>query len=308
MNRFDSRYVLIGFLVVAVALAGCLDIFGGGSTEEPVDDTENETVQRVSVTQNDGLTLRFQSFSQQYSEGEPIVLELTLENTGQRVAEQIEKELFGASFIAGAQPQFPGQTMLRGVDQGNNRDGESTVIQWQVPNPVDLELGTTETFPAGARVKYNYETTARGSFTIVSSREFEGSGSPITTQTTAGPLSVSIELDSPKPVFQGATGTTQLSVPVRVTNIGDGKVADINGEPQPIHVIRAEFPNTDRASLECPPTISLFDGTRRVICTATVPTDVFEQQIAIRLDLSYDYFETQKTSFSVEGAEGDLSS
>lgn len=291
--------VLITCLIAAVLLSGCLS--GGGDT-----DPGNET-ERATVTPDDGLTLSFRSYTDLYSEGEAIVLELDLENTGQARAEEIDVRLFGASFIAGEEPQFPGNQNLRGVDLSDDEPGEQTTVTWQIRNPVDLENGMTEAFPAGVRIRYTYGTTARAAFTIVPGNSFQGNDAPITTDTSAGPIDVDIDISSPKPVYSGGDSTATISVPIRFTNRGDGRVADIHGNPQPIHILRAEFPNSDRATLECPPTVSLFDGTRRIICTAEVPANVFEEQLSVRLELGYDYFERVDTTFRVRGLPGDQS-
>lgn len=295
-----KKYVAVALLLVVVLSAGCVG--GGDDTEDDMNQTE-----RVSVTQNDGLTLTFQSLQPTYTEGEPVVLELGMENTGQKMANGIQKKLFGADFIAQVAPQFPGKPSLRPVDQAANKPGEKTTVTWQINNPVNLDAGFTETFPANVRVTYNYQTTATASFTAVSGKDYSGDGSVVTTRTTAGPIGVEVDMTSPTPVYPSGGSNTEVSVPLVLTNRGDGEVANLNGDPQPIHILDAEFPNTDRATLSCPPTVSLFDGTRRIICTAQLPTDVFEQQFMIRLDLGYDYFETQKTSFQVRGLEGDQS-
>lgn len=299
MHRVTAKkYLAVTFLILTVLIAGCV----GGEEEEPTNETE-----QVAVTQNDGLTLSLHSQRPTYAEGEPVVLELQMENTGQKMANGIETALFGADFIAQVPPQFPGKQGLRPVDTQANEEGEQTTVTWQINNPVNLDNGFTETFPANVRVNYNYQTTATASFTLVSGKDYSGSGTPVTTTTSAGPLDVVMDMESPRPIYPSGGDTTEISVPLEITNKGDGKVADMNGDPQPVNIMNAEFPNTDRASIDCPPTVSLFDKTRRTICTAHVPSDVFEQEFMVRFDLAYDYFETDRTTFDVRGLEGDQS-
>ncbi len=290
----STRSVLVLVLVAAVLVAGCVE---SEEEPEPVDDEE-----QVTMTQHDGLSLAFRSYDEVYPEGDPVILELALENTGERRAENIEARLFGADFIAGKPPQFSGTSSLRGVDVDENRAGEDTTITWELENPVSLSAGNTETFPAGVRVRYNYETAAQASLTIVDEDQFDGNESQITPRVTAGPVSIAFDITSPQPVYsEEGQDTVEIPVPVRVTNDGDGEVADINGDPRPIQVVEASFPDSDSATLDCPPTVSLFDGTRRMMCTAHVPADVFERELRIQLRLTYDYFETQRTTFSVQG-------
>lgn len=301
MMRTTQKQVLVALLVITVLVAGCV---GGGSEEEP--DT-NQT-ERVSVTQNDGLTALFSSRKDTYREGEPIEFELVLENTGERMANGITTQLTGASFIAGVEPQFPGRPSLQPVDRSENKAGEDTRVRWQIANPVNLERGFVESYPAKAWINYNYQTRARGAFTAVSGKDFDGESSPITTQTSAGPLSVDIEMESPTPVYPSDNQQTEIPVSVKVVDRGDGAVENLNGDQQPIHVQTAEFPNTDKAALECPPTISLFDGEGRLSCTAYLPSDVIEEQFTMQIVFAYSYLETQELSFQIEGLEGDQSS
>jgi hypothetical protein len=284
-----------------VLLAGCTS---GGSD---VGDDTNAT-DRVSVTQDDGLTLTFRSVKDTYGEGEPVVLELGVENTGQKPANGIEKALYGADFIAQKQPQFQGKSSLRPVDQSSNQPGEKTTVTWRITNPVNLDTGFTQTFPANVRVKYNYQTTATASFTAVAGNDHdESDSSPVTTRTTAGPLGVTVDIQTPTPVYASDGEHSSVNIPVVITNRGDGRVAGLNGDARNIQITQAAFPNTDAASLNCPETVSLYNGERHVPCTAQVPADVFEQQFTMQIDLAYDYFETQSTTFDVRGLEGDQS-
>lgn len=288
-----SRHVLVLCMMAAIVLAGCT----GGETDDP----NNETDQ-VSVTQQEGLTMAFWSYEEAYLEGDPIMLELELENTAEGQAENIETALFGADFVAGEEPRITGSSSLDGVDLSDNEEGEDTTITWEIENPVTLPEGRTDTFRAGVRVGYEYETTTEARITLVSEDNLEGNETPVTPTTTAGPLDVAIDINSPQPVdASDGQDMAELFIPIQVTNSGSGEVADLWGDPQPIHVMEAEFPDSDDAVLDCPPTVSLFDGTRRMDCTATVPADVFERQLRMNLQFQYDYFDIQETSFSIQG-------
>lgn len=293
-----NRYLPVLSLLLLILLAGCTSPFGNGET------AANETDQQLRITQNDGISMSFQSLQPSYIEGEELVFQLDMQNTGERTASSIQKELFGASFIAGADPYFSGKSRLVGVDKGTERSGEETSVVWRFSNPVNLEAGVPQTFPAGVRVSYDYATRARASFTIVPRSSFTGDSSPVTTQNTAGPLQVAVDVESPKPIFRSDTGTTQTSIPVEITDVGDGTVANIDGQRQDVQIVSAEFLNAVDASLDCPDTVQLFDGSRRFICSADLPSDVFRQQLTMEMSIAYPYFELQETSFDVEGLDG----
>ncbi len=293
LSDISVRDRLMFILLVAVLLAGCV---GGGETE-PVNDTET-----VSVTQTEGLSMDFYPYDRVFAEGNPVILELNLENTGEGRAENIETALFGAGFVAGQPPAYAGDTRLRGVNLDENRAGADTVVGWEIDNPVSLSQGVRETYTAGVRVSYDYQTTADASLTLVSEQNFDGDDAPVTTSTTAGPLGVEFDITSPEPVYsEEEEETTEISVPVRIQNLGSGEVADLDRQSRPVHVMYAEFPETDAATLDCPPTVRLFDDYATLRCTATVPTDVFERDLRMELHMEYSYFQREQTAFDIEG-------
>lgn len=293
-----KRVHLVTILIVTLIFAGC-------TTSEQEQPDINGT--QIQVTQDDGLTLDFGSIASTYREGEQIVLELNAKNTGQKPAQNIQTRLFGASFIAGTQPTFPGQTILDGVDRSKNQPGQQTTVTWQIPNPVDLDAGDSDDYTAGVRVLYGYQTTARGTFTLVPQQNFDGNQAPIATRTTAGPLGVDIQVSSPKPIPRTNQETVKEPIAIQIRNNGDGRVADIRGDPLEVQVLNAEFPNTDKATITCPPSVRLYDNTGVIRCTARLPTDVYRQQMTLKLDLGYYYFEEQDTTIRIEGMPGDQS-
>lgn len=301
------RKTLAVLLVAAVAVTGC--------TALPTGDDGDEDQNQVRITQNDGLSIAFQSLSDSYLEDGQIVLELTLENTGQRVAENIRAELYGASFLVGTDCSTAGtcpRSSLDGVDKSAQQPGDTTSGVWRVRNPVDLGEGETRSFPAGVRVLYDYETIASGAFRVVPRRGFEGSSQPITTDNTAGPVQARFRIDSPMPVSSPSGNTVDVSIPVRIRNVGPGTVAsDLDGNAGQVSM-NLTFPNagnvanvTDCGGSSGTYSARLFDGRRDVICTASIQEDVFDTQLTLEADLSYSYFETQETTFRIEGLAGD---
>lgn len=299
-----NRKTLALLLVATVAVTGCTALPTGG------DDDDDE--QSVRITQNDGLSLAFQSLSDSYLEDGQIVLELTLENTGQREATDIRTELYGASFLINTAPDNVPSSTLSGVDKAAQQSGDSTTAIWRVANPVNLGEGGTQSFPAGVRVLYNYETSASGSFRVVPRRGFEGSSQRITTDNTAGPVQAQFDIDSPKPVSSPSGTAVDVTIPVTVRNRGSGTVAsDLDGTAGSVSM-NVSFQSagnlaniTDCGGSSGVYSARLFDGSRDVICTASITEDVFDTQLTLQADLNYTYFETQETTFRIEGLAGD---
>lgn len=303
--RLTRRSALVLLLAAAVLFAGCTGP-GGDEPQEPQTNDTTDDEPDIRVTPTDGISVSFRSLSDTYLEGEGVSLQLDLTNTGQRDASSIQKRLFGASFIAGRQPYFSGKNRLSGVNKENQRPGEETTVVWRLDNPVNLDGGVKKVFPAGVRLAYTYRTDAEASFTIVPQHSYSGDSDPVNTQTTAGPLRVTTDVSTPKPVTTSDTGDTQASIPITVENVGDGAIADINGNAGRIQIERSAFQSSD-ATLECPESIQLSQGTRRFVCTATFPGDIFQRYLTLEMELEYPYFETVETSFQIEGLQGDQS-
>lgn len=302
----NSRHVPMLVLLAALVVAGCTSPLGG--------DTGDDDEPDFRITQNDGLSLSFRSLSQTYLEDGQIVLELTLQNTGQKEASGIQTELYGASFLIGTSPDRTPRSTLAGVDRAAEQEGQTTSAIWRILNPVDLDQGDTQPFPAGVRVLYDYATTATGAFRVVPREGFEGGSSRITTENTAGPVKATFTIDSPMPVSSPTGDTVEVSIPVTVRNTGDGTVAsNIDGDTGEIWM-NMSFPNagdlanvTDCGGSSGVHTFQLFDGQRDIICTASITEDVFDTQLTMAADLNYTYFETQETTFRIEGLGGDQS-
>lgn len=281
-------------LAVTVVLTGCIGP-DNGSSDEPANNT-------VTPAEGTGLDMTFRPAEETYLEGEPIVLELHLANRGEGMARNIQTRLFDTSFIVGAQPERSGATELRGVDTVQNRSGEETAYLWRIDNPVNLEQGVTDSFPAGIMVQYDYETTAETTVTFVSDRRYDGESEQATTETTAGPIDVQFDMDTPQPVYADEDDNrTWIQARVRLKNVGDGALKDITEEQQDVRIRDARFVAADSAELSCPESVTVVGGDRLFTCEAYVPSDIVQQQLTMQLELAYTYTEEASTTFNVEG-------
>lgn len=306
----QNRHIFALSLVAAVVLAGCTALPGGGG------DTD-ETEQRYRITQEDGLTISFQSLQPNYFEDSQIVLDFSAQNTGQSVAENVNAKLYGASFLAGKSLSLS-QTQLTGVDQAARQPGGITTATYQENNPVDLRQGETRSFPAGVRVAYDYNTSASAAFRIVRRADFGGTSELVTTDNTAAPVKAKIQVQSPKPVSSPSGDSINISIPIKVQNVGGGSVVKgISGDRGEVEM-DVSFPLASSGTAkitECgassgsTATFSFPRGqtARQVVCTAEISSDVFDTQLTIDATLEYTYFETSETSFQIEGLAGDQS-
>ncbi|MFB6294249.1 MAG: hypothetical protein ABEI97_00670 [Candidatus Nanohaloarchaea archaeon] len=300
-----NRHVFALALVASILLAGCTALPGQGGGDE-----EDEAETRYRITQNDGLSVSFQSLQPTYFDDGPITLDLSLQNTGQASADDIKAKLYGASFLAGIGIS-PARRTLQGVDKAAQQAGGiATATQtFQADNhSVNLRQGQTQSFPAGVRVMYDYSTNASASFSVVPRRDFTGGSALVTTDNTAGPVKASIKVQSPKPVSaSGSGGTVTVSIPIQVRNVGGGQVVSgIDGSRGDVG-LNVGFPRASSSTASitgCSPSSFQFPrgaSQRRVVCTAEISQDVFDTQLTLQADLDYTYFETQETSFSIEG-------
>ncbi|MFB6076706.1 MAG: hypothetical protein ABEK12_01080, partial [Candidatus Nanohaloarchaea archaeon] len=119
------------------------------------------------------------------------------------------------------------------------------------------------------------------------------------------------DINSPMPVSSTGGKKAEISFEVSVQNVGDGTVAaNLDGEPGTVRM-NVSFPNAgDLAEVTgCGGstgvhTFRLYSGKRDVICTATIEEGMFQTQLSVQADMNYTYFETQETSFQIEGQAG----
>ncbi len=189
-DSMQGRTLALMLLVAAVATAGCTSLFGGDGEDGP----------DVRITEDDGLSTTLTSLSSTYREGEDIGLRLAVANTGEAPARDITARLFGPLFLnvdTCGDMYRDVASRLTGVDRAAAQDGQETAVEWTCTNPVDLPAGETQDVRAGAVVAYRYNTTASASFRVVPRETFTGTSSPVSTDSSAAPVSAEIDLSSP---------------------------------------------------------------------------------------------------------------
>lgn len=295
---------LVAALAAAMLISGCTAFLPGG------DDGGNRT--ETTLTQNDGLTVEFGAVAGRYLEDETIEVEMRLENTGQARATGISVSMYGSAAVRSDDLIQRPDSSLRPVDPGSGEPGGSTTAIWRSANRLDLPEGETQDVQVTGEVTYRYNTTARASYSVVPRSDFDGGAEPVATENTAGPVSASVDLKTPVPIFETAEDN-MVSVPVTVRNVGDGEVdgpvsfdMDLPGVGE--YVLLESCQGTPASDL--PIDVALFeDGSREVVCQVNMTrlADRLQFQSTVRMDigLDYGYVEEEQTSFTVEGLPGD---
>ncbi|MCJ7478678.1 MAG: hypothetical protein MUP63_00680 [Candidatus Nanohaloarchaeota archaeon QJJ-7] len=244
------------------------------------------------MTPNDGLSLSLDAPGSPYSEGEQIIFELDVENTGQETVDTAKASLHGASFLDSSNCGGVDKEAndLSGVLKSVNQPGGKTSLVWtcSYPGSMNLREGETSPFQAGVEVTYDYETSAEAEFSVVPPEDDVGNPSSVSTDNTAAPVSADIQLSSPR-----AVGDQEISVPFVIRDTGDGEV---DGK---VHYELTLFGDQESGDKR------LVDGSRTVTKTFDVPPVSAKTNYRPRLTLSYDYQEELGTSFILKGLSGD---
>lgn len=283
----SPRSWCVAALLCSVALAGCT------APTPPGASSGSGSGDDVTVTPNDGLSIAFGTPGSPYQEGEDVLLELLLENTGEAEASDITITTSGISFVAESQcggNQQPGDGFSLSPVVGSQQGGKQNVI-WSCSNSVDLDEGGHDTFPAGIEVTYGYDTDARTTLTAVPADEYGGTSSQAQTQNSAGPVHATMEIASPRPVPEGGTSFT---VPVTIENVGDGEIAN-NGQ---VGLSTGPNINCDQS------TVRVIQGETSIDCSTTTISTSVRQDLTLELELSYTYRESTGTTFRIDGLPG----
>lgn len=269
------RRVLL-LLGLAVLVAGC-------TLQPPSDDGGD-----ITLTPSDGLTATLEPSASSIVDGDSMVVELALQNTGGSTARVTAATLFGAAAFNGcvATRALDDPIVLNPAIPAADQIGGQTRLQWSCDSvSTTLGSGESDSFPVGAEFTYGYNTTARTSFTVVRPGE-TASGSGQGTSNTAGPVHATIGVADPARVDDGA-----VSLPITITNVGDG---DVVGDVS----LAASTPQSAGTVEQCPETVSLIEGRRDVLCRISfnrAPSSGTQVLVAVEMDYAY----TERASSSV---------
>ncbi len=283
-----TRTRLVLGLALAVLVAGCTQVPGLPGEGDGPD---------VTITPEDGLTVALEPSSRSIRNGDGLVVELDVENTGQHDAGIEAATLFGSSIFDGCtadrEPSQDQPITLNAALPDADQVGGQTRLGWTCESvSTALDSGESDAFPVGVETTYTYGTTARTSFTI-SRPDDTAAPSGQSSTNTAAPVHATIDVADPAVI---ESDDDQVSLPITVENVGDGEVAgDVS-----LSVATPQSPGT---VTQCPGTVSLIDGSRDVLCRVSFSGSPPSSgtQIIVEVDLDYRYTERAETSVTVTG-------
>lgn len=295
-----NRKLLLLFVAASLVTAGCL---GGNNNSGPQTNIP-------TLTQNDGLDIEFESAANEYYTGDRATFTIEMQNTGEKDAWLREVQLFKAAWIDKPFVYKGDRQRLRGVDKVNNVPGRSRRFIADPLIDVELDRGTSHTYDVGLRVKYDYVTDARSEFTITPFKRFrdeadaEPSTRPISTDTSAGPMRVSVDANDPLPAAAG-----KVNLPIVIENVGDGRLAeDRNGRPTllPGSYVQLEAGNAQITNCDLEGgNLVMYDDKKKLFCTINIGQAAIETEtnLILKTHLEYTYVEDQQTQVTVRGQD-----
>lgn len=282
MNRDGAAALL---LVIIVAAAGCTALEGGEDEEE-----------EVRVTPTDGLSVSFQPSKRAFSENEVLRFDVQVQNTGRAEASAVTTDVFGNPFVdnSGDRCDPPlddqiGDTLSRPIP-ANNQPGEEYNEEWRCDpaaalDGFDLPDGADDTFTAGMKTEYDYETAAAAQVTVEEAGDI-GSKRAVTTDNSAAPVKAKIAMKSPQAIREDGS----LRIPVTIRNVGDGEIVD-----------KVEYEiSTSSTDTTVTGGTTLIGGSRQIM-EEIGGFDAAGSTYDIQIDLSYTYKERTTSEFTVEG-------
>lgn len=250
----QRKTLLTALLVFTVALAGCTQLQGDSNDN-------NQDQNQITVTQNDGLSIDFSSVSNEYYTGQQARFQTQVENTGEAEATIQSMSLYGASWASGTS-LISGTPTLTGAEPTNNIAGGSSVYSVNVGlGSISLSQGQQDSYSVGLQTEYTYSTEARSSITLMDEqtyRENQNSRTQMQSSTTAGPVRISFKGNTPYP-----DRDSTVSIPIQVTDVGDGRLAeDAQGTPV-ITSLEVTVEGEDVTLLDRSGSIKIYEGSRQ---------------------------------------------
>lgn len=293
----NNKSILVGFLIVAVAIAGCVhtNILGDDGNEDEQEDFSS------SITQNDGLTITLKSPTNSYEDGQNAVLEAEFENTGEGDAKVAtgDVSIFGPSWASEDGDVPTSEENLEGYDQLRGIQGESWNTEFNPTINANLAEGQEEPYTVFMTTTYEYDSETRSTLTLVGEDEWENRAGAQTTMTDnilAGPVQIQFNGETPFPADRD-----EVSVPVQATNVGDGDVVD---EQVDVAVNLEGSSSTISLGDDCEQSgMDLFDGQREFRCTITIDEglSVPERTFSLTATANYTYSEENQARFRAVG-------
>lgn len=323
MIQLDSDKVALGILMAIVIASGCTNGDQSG----------------VTVDQTSGLTI--QSFSPATAEvfsGQPVSLEMTVENSGGRDAENVKATIFniptdsGSSGDASRTWSVSGDVTksldtIRSADPETDAPAVPRTVTWGLESP-QLDQGVTIPYDIFTRVYYEYSTKGTTQIQVMDSDRYRDSGATRSTPTvdnSGGPIQLEVRTrtpivfydssDSPSSQFCVIAKNQGTGTPT-VTGAGSGDIKSISDSEKNKVELRVDVSGS---------TLQFADSSNGQSATETVEivgsegVNCFELEtsgsagnlqttLPVTVTANYGYYIEDQTSVTVEGTRESESS
>lgn len=292
MNR---RTVLVGLLALSILFAGCTQL-------ENTNDTEDGEDQGVEITQNDGLSIEFSSVTREYYTGDSYTFTADFQNTGEHEATITDTTLYGPSWVSDDDWPSDGRT-LGAVEEANQFEGGTANHQFTGDVSTSLGAGQSDSYEVGLRTHYDYAASSRTSLTVMAEdeyREDSTSRTQVDTEVNAGPVHLRFDVRTPIPAGRS------VNIPVQVTNVGDGEIADgeDSDENTVDNAVSVTISRENGDEVCSTGTETVYEGSRTFNCqfdTSDILSGAPQTSVTLVADADFSYVEDDRTSVTVLG-------
>lgn len=290
----------IGLLLIAITVivAGCMDTNG---------DAEFTQTQGVEIT-------NFTSTPSTVFDTQNANLRMSLTNTGEVDAENVQAEIFNVPFGDNEEQEWEGDQLINfdtlrpaDVEAGIPATPRERTITLSPPN---LDSGVTIPYDFMARVSFDYSTTGVTEIQLMGEQRFQDTSEARTQPSmdnSAGPIQMEIQTRTPIVYYGGGSTSSDLCVVIR--NEGDG--TPYLGEQSNTDVVEisASTPGeVDLTPIDSPDEefieVDLI-GNRGVECfdvsTSSFESTDIQRTLPITIKADYGYYKEGQTSVTVNG-------
>lgn len=245
--------------------------------------------------------------------GEPVTLYITVHNVGDADAENTVAKLIVLN------PEEWGSTSFPQIEIGTlnkavpleNLPGDEWMAEWDLTAP---SINTPQhTFTAGARVYYDYKTTATGEFEIVTydylkslqpeeQDALKAKSALVSSTSSNAPIHVSFSTGN-RPFIVYDDGQ-KFSFQIKITNVGQGNPI-YGGDMYYMQINKPDIKGN--VNIDCPSIsgnlIKLMRGTSKTISCSIIVDNMEDINERLRgnvdVDLTYRYFVDAETTITV---------
>lgn len=304
MSAKNRNSALILLMVIAVA-SGC---------------AQGDTDEGVTIEQEAGVNIEsFTATPSEIYEGQPVTLDLQLNNKGGSEARDVEAKLYNVAFEgtrswsiqSGAQEME--YNNLRSANPDTETPSRSVSQVWTLEAP-EIDGDRRIPYNFNTRVFYKYKTNSVTDITVMSGQQFRNSDEAKerpTLDNSGGPIQMEVRTRSPVVFYEGADDTTS-NFCVIVKNVGDGtpfvSSADYSdaasSENERKVEVSVQSSGTQVSFDEESKTVDIIGKEGQACFTMnaeSISGSEIQQRVPITIDADYGYYVDSSESLTVRG-------